>query len=79
MSVDRDGLPAAACAGGFALSPPDCPATDGRTACGRYTPWTIWTCTDDRTRVRCREGSLEREVCARRCLRYPVGVDDRCE
>ncbi len=79
VSVDRNGLPTGACGGGFAPTSVDCPNASGVTSCGRFASWSVWTCTDSRTRVRCRGGSLEREVCSGRCAVYPTGVDDRCE
>lgn len=79
VEVDGSGFPAGACASGFALYANQCPAGDGRVACGRYAGWTLWSCVDDRTRVRCVSGSLQREVCATSCATRPVGVDDVCE
>jgi hypothetical protein len=79
VTVDRAGLPVGACASGFAVSPPDCPSASGVVACGRYAGWSVWTCTSERTRVRCAGGSLQREACATRCVTRPTGVDDVCE
>lgn len=47
-------------------------------ACGRYQGWTIWSCIDGRTRVRCIGNQLQRETCSTRCVVQPVGTDDYC-
>lgn len=78
IPVDNSGVPTAACAGGFALYARECPAPDGGEACGRYAGWSIWTCIDARTRVRCVGGSLQRETCHVECVTRPTGVDDIC-
>ena len=93
ISVDRDGVPLAACASGFALNPPDCappmtPAPPPGPArppgasetCGRYEGWDNRSCVSGSEMVRCMGSSLERVQCAPggSCIGRPAGFDDVC-
>ncbi|MEZ4392525.1 MAG: TlpA disulfide reductase family protein [Polyangiales bacterium] len=66
-------------AGPTAPATPPTPSTPpSAEPCGRYQGWTVWSCIDGRTRVRCINNALERDTCANRCVVQPVGSDDYC-
>jgi hypothetical protein len=65
VTVDRSGAPVAACAGGFALNPPDCAAGGGGggggggDSCGIYAPFPEFTCRRTTSGfARCRPGGM---------------------